>query len=137
MIGSAANSRKVEILKNLDGITSQKLLHTINTGSPTYTYEIHPVQTQYGPDVAVVTNKDGDIYNANPWEVFEEGYRKKVSKGGHGYNPRPMETKTSVAGDPSTKRGITKGNNSIANNQKKNKWVKNNFWSMQDFLILL
>ena len=82
MIGSAANSRKVEILENLDGMTSQKPLHTINAGSPKYTYEIHPVQTQYGPDVAVGTKKNGHIYNASPWEFFEEGYRKKSPKGG-------------------------------------------------------
>lgn len=82
MMGSAANSRKVEILENLDGMTSQKPLHTINAGSPKYIYEIHPVQTQYGPDVAVGTNKNGHIYNASPWEFFEEGYRKKSPKGG-------------------------------------------------------
>lgn len=65
-----------------------------------------------------------------------EGADKKASKGWHGYNPRPMETKTSVAGDPSTKRAIAKGNNSIANKQPKNKTGKNAL-TLRDLIILL
>ena len=136
MVGSSADVSKVGILENLEKIAAQKPTYTIKANTPTYTYEIHPVQTKYGPDAAVVTKKDGHIYNANPWKFFEEGYRKKVSKGWHGYNPRPMETKTSVAGDPSTKRGITKGTNSIPNKQQKNKTGKNAL-TLRDLIILL
>lgn len=136
MVGSSADVSKVGILENLEKIAAQKPTYTIKANTPTYTYEIHPVQTKYGPDAAVVTKKDGHIYNANPWKFFEEGYRKKVSKGWHGYNPRPMETKTSVAGDPSTKRGITKGTNSIPNKPPKNKTGKNAL-TLRDLIILL
>ena len=136
MVGSSADASKVGILENLEKIAAQKPTYTIKANTPTYTYEIHPVQTKYGPDAAVVTKKDGHIYNANPWKFFEEGYRKKVSKGWHGYNPRPMETKTSVAGDPSTKRGITKGTNSIPNKLPKNKAGKNAL-TLRDLIILL
>lgn len=45
--------------------------------------------------------------------------------------------KKASAFTPRHKLGNAEVNNSIANNQKKNKWAKNNFRSMKDFLILL
>nr|DAG85125.1 MAG TPA: Large polyvalent protein-associated domain 3 [Caudoviricetes sp.] len=106
----------------------------IRSGLKVYDYLMTPVNVDGKKSAAATTLRNGYFYNVNPVDYAIKKPQDLVvplTKQGplEAQNPRRLSQKPTGA--------IAKGNNSIANNQKKNKWAKNNFRSMKDFLILL
>ena len=138
MIGSAANIKKLDVLDNLDRILQNKYTTIIPSQTPRFRYEIYPIRTKNGSDIAAVTRRDGRVYNANVGDFFLDGLTKKNFQGlprsQSAFNGSSINSTSAVGYNPSAKSMLK---NSIPNNQGKNKWAKNNFRSMKDFLILL
>lgn len=138
MIGSSANIKKLDVLNSLNHILQNKPTTTVPSQTPRFRYEIYPIRTKNGPDVAAVTKRDGRVYNVNLGDFFLDGLTKKNFQGlprsQSAFNGSSINGTSAVGYNPS---GKSMPKNSIANNQGKNKWAKNNFRSIKDFLILL
>ena len=118
-INSSASQDKIDLLEYIPEIAGAgKPIGSFKRDlyGNKYQYFMTPVKKGNKYDAAVTTTRGGNFYNVNPADF----YIKKAS-----------------AFTPRHKLGNAEVNNSIANNQGKNKWAKNNFRSIKDFLILL
>ena len=143
-INSSASLEKIKILPHLAEISAKGKPLPENWQPKTskqHEYLWTPVKDGNKYDVAVTAlEKDSKghpfFHNTNMWDYF----MKKAT-----FRTYPAQSRnrgkllfgTSAAGDPSTKRGMPKATNSIAEKTGKIKGKKNNYRSMKDLLILL